>query len=59
MDQQVAVDLQTTAQIAVLSCKGTQYVEMKPKMGMMMMKVVLSQSMCLYQLFQVMGNSEM
>lgn len=32
---------------------------MKPIMGMMMMRVVLSQLMCLCQLDQVMGVSEM
>ena len=45
--------------MAVYSFSGTQYAETKPISGMKMMKVVLSQLTCWYQLPQVMGLSEM
>ena len=38
---------------------GTQYDEMRPTMGTMTMRMVLSQLTCWYQFFQVIGMSVM
>src|ERR1700761_473291 len=48
-----------TAKRSVFHCNGTQYVPTRPMQGTRTVKVVLSQSMCLYQFPQVMGVSEM